>query len=216
MPDYISQEEFEALLDEADLSPRPVFVQPKMTDRGYFTRRESVMKYRQGQAKLIREAQGLEREQKKFFKQAERVGSTLDRLEKAKADGIAAASEVGNAYDASAIDGQIAEAEAERDALEEQVEVIARKLEAISEETAKFGDLQVDLILPYIRAIMYPQADGTAKYWARPKDIHGAGEFEEAARALLRDAPGNEFERMLDAITGAGDASRAVPPKSGS
>lgn len=60
-----------------------------------------------------------------------------------------------------------------------------------------------EFVAPYIRAIKYPQADGTIKYWARPA---GAGDdlmrYEADVKALLYDAPGDEFAAMMTAIMG--------------
>ncbi len=219
MPTFVSQDDFDALLaqDEPDLSPQPVFVQPKITERGYYTRRERLLRYQARQTTVIQELQAQQREATKLERQAERVTANIAALEKAKADSQAATEAAGREFDASSYDQQIAEAQDEIEKLEEQGADIAGKVEGLVTQSNDIFAEQVELILPYIKAIKYPQPDETVKYWMRPKeDGPDLAEFEDAVRPLLRDASEEAFQGMLDAIRGTGNGARAVPRKSGS
>ena len=218
MPTYISQDEFNALISEAqtDLSPRPVFVQPKLTDRGYFTRREALTTYRAKQTDIIRQGQALERDRKKLAREGEKAQKVVDGLQAAKEEAEKDAEANGFPFDPKPFNEEIAKAQLAVDAFDDQIVDIAEKAKKAIEQGSEIMGAQIALISPYIRAIRYPQADGTNRFWPRPpKDALEHDEFETAVCTLLRDVSQSEFEEMIDAIVGSTSGTRAVPTNSG-
>lgn len=214
----ISQEEFEKMLEggEPDLSPYPVFVAPKPTDRGYYRRREMLMRYQQRQAAVIQEAQTLQQAATKADRRMTRVEERVAALEKERDAAASAAQAEGAAFDPARWNEQIEAAQAEGDTLnDEALKAMARANELLAQADGFLAD-QVDLILPYIRGIKYPQADGTVQVWPRPKDDDDEiAEFEVKARALLQDISEDDWTTMVNAVTGQGQ-NRVVPTKNSS
>lgn len=212
MPQLVSQAEFDQLLEasQPDLSPYPVFVAPKKTDRGYFNRREALMRYQAAQAKLVNELQDLQRQGNKLDKRSAAIRDDLAAL-KAKRDAAASAS-----ADTSDLDRQIASLEADLEALDDQAAPILEKLAPLVEQVDEMVAGQVTIILPYIKAVKYPRADGTAEFWLRPAGGDDLAAFEDTARALLKDVSEEDFTTMTTAITGPAGGAGAVPTRNGS
>jgi len=211
MPQLVSQEEFERLqtVEEPDLAPYPVFVQPRKTDRGYFNRRETLMRYQTAQAKIVGDYQDIQRQANKLDKHSAAVRESLDALKAARD-----AAEEG--ADTTDLDRQIANLQDELDQTEEDAAPLRVKMMDMIGQVDEVTAAQVNIILPYIKAIKYPQPDGTATYWMRPADGDDLAAFEADARTLLKDISEEDFTTMTDAITGSTSGDRAVPTRNGS
>lgn len=164
MAEYVSVEEFEAMLAEENAgapSAVPVFVAPKPTDRGFYARRERALEFSRQQMAAAAEVAGLEKR----------------------------------------IKGQV-----EPDAgLLVDLDAALGRQKAVMDE-------QVEFVLAFVRAIKYVDTD-PARLKVRPADGPERGQFEAEARTLLRECSQAEFEAMLKAAQGVGQAQ--VPPTSG-
>lgn len=211
MPQLVSQEEFDRLLDETppDLAPYPVFVQPKKTDRGYFTRRETLMRWQTAQAKFATAYQDIQRETGKLDKQSAAVRESLDNVKAARD-----AAEEG--ADTTDLDRQIANLQDDLDRIQDESAPLLAKMMGLVGQLDEAVEGQVEIILPYIKAIKYPQPDGSSSFWVRPSAGDDLAQFETDARALLKDISEEDFTTMTNAITGTADGARSVPTRNGS
>lgn len=211
MPDLVTQEEFDRLLseEEPDLAPYPVFVQPKKTDRGYFNRRETLMRFQAAYGRLGTDIQDIQRTAAKLATHRTVVRENLDGL-------TAARDEAEEGADTTDLDRQIANLSDELSQADDEAIQLDAKALALLEQFTKAQEGQIDIILPYIRAIKYPQADGTATFWMRPAGGDDLARFETDVRALLKDISEEDFTTMTNAITGTADGARSVPTRNGS
>lgn len=87
------------------------------------------------------------------------------------------------------------------------------QLDGIMDTAAALIQEQVEFLLPYVKAVKYPEGEGW-RFWPRPTaDGEERERFEAEARALLKDASEEEFQAMLKAAQGVGQAQ--VPPTNG-
>lgn len=86
------------------------------------------------------------------------------------------------------------------------------QLDGIMDAAAALVQEQVEFLLPYIKAVKYPDGEGW-RFWPRPTADEERDQFEAEARALLKDASEEEFQAMLKAAQGVGQAQ--VPPTNG-
>lgn len=210
MPELITQEEFDRLLEdqEPDLAPFPVFVQPKKTDRGYFSRRETLMRFQTAQARLATDYQDIQRSANKIDKRTADIRERLEVLETAReASGDAADRDLTLKID---------DLKEELERLEDEASPLRTKLLALVTQLDEAIEGQIEIIMPYIRAIKYPQADGSATFWPRPSGGDDLARFESDVRTLLKDVSEEDFEKMTNAITGTANGVRSVPTRNGS
>lgn len=92
-------------------------------------------------------------------------------------------------------------------------DALLTRLDGILQLGRDLLDEQVEFLLPYVRAVKYPDGEGW-RFWPRPTaDGEERERFEAEARALLKDASEEEFQAMLKAAQGVGQAQ--VPPTNG-
>lgn len=91
-------------------------------------------------------------------------------------------------------------------------DALLEKLDGILALGGKLLDEQVEFLLPYVKAVKYPDGEGW-RFWPRPTADGERDQFEAEARALLKDASEEEFQAMLKAAQGVGQAQ--VPPTNG-
>ena len=95
----------------------------------------------------------------------------------------------------------------------EAADALLAQLDGIMDASAALIQEQVEFLLPYVRAVKYPEGEGW-RFWPRPTaDGEERERFEAEARALLKDASEEEFQAMLKAAQGVGQAQ--VPPTNG-
>ena len=191
MTEFLSYEELmQALGEEAERTPEPVFVAPKPTDKGYHARRKALMDFKMRAADLQKEAT-------KFQTKIERLSAEVTRLMEQLA--------------ATPDDGL-------RATLQTRIDEETRRIEAAFAETKALLDLtealaaeQVEFLLPYFKAIKYPTGADGWTYKPRPKDGPELDAFLAELRPLVMDVSQADLQAMMQALD---PQTPAVPPKS--
>ena len=208
MRQFVDEAAFLASLEqpaETDLTPVPVFVAPTKQDRGYLRRREAILAYTARQMEISTTVSQLQAKMTAYQERAAVVDGQVAALTVARDAAIG--------EERATAEQALAQAAAEQQAVVAEVlGVIDQTREAITTQQDQLFTAQMDLVVPYIRGIKYPQADGTVKVWARPYSREEQDEFDQEVRALLADASEETFTRMVSAITGAAGGQSTVPP----
>lgn len=160
---YMTEEEFAAMLQAEEETPptaTPIFVAPKVTNRGFYGRQERAEAFSQQQTLAVMELARLERE----FKQSP----------------------------------------------EPSVEMLDQMQAALG-RNRELREQQVEFLLTFVRGIKYHDTT-PARVKVRPGAGPALDQFEEEARALLKECSQAEFQAMLQAAQGVG-AAPVVPPK---
>jgi len=190
--EFLSYEDLmQALGEETERTPEPVFVAPKPTDKGYHGRRKALMDFKMRAASLQQEAA-------KFQTKIERLSAEATRLTEQMA--------------ATEDDGL-------RATLQTRIDEETRRIEAAFAETKAILDLveglaaeQVEFLLPYFKAIKYPAGEEGWTYKPRPEEGPELDAFLEELRPLVMDASQADLQAMMQALDPV--STPAVPPKS--